>query len=217
MLYGIHEGCAKLEHAIKLGCQWEPYIPTHFIYAFFTFNTLYNIDWDKSLNCGDLRNWHKSKTEHEKISSYIDFCCQDDCFLKDYKVFFIKYVTRKYNYSEILEELKCIEMDRRYSNGAINNTTLISNFNNACSLCLTEDVFDQEAIDTIIRFVYKIRCNLFHGVKTMEDLKYPSQQKRLEIYSSFVVAINQMVFSYLEYLKGDDITKSFDNLLERLK
>lgn len=49
----IHQGAAKLRHAIRLkGEEWQEYFPNHFIYAFFAFNSLYNIDWELSYRMG---------------------------------------------------------------------------------------------------------------------------------------------------------------------
>ena len=49
-------------------------------------------------------------------------------------------------------------------------------------------------------------------------MKNEEQQTRLEIYSMFLIAINQMIFSYLEYKKsGNGIENSFDSLLRTLK
>ena len=65
-------------------------------------------------------------------------------------------------------------------------------------------------------FIYKIRCNIFHGAKTLKELHNPLQKKRIDIYAVFMIAINQMVFSYIDYLNGIDITYEFDSLRKDL-
>ena len=65
-------------------------------------------------------------------------------------------------------------------------------------------------------FIYKIRCNIFHGTKTLKELHNKSQQKRIDIYTVFLIAINQMVFSYIDYLIYEDITYEFDSLRKDL-
>jgi len=218
-LQGIHEISATTEHAIKEYQEWEPYIPTHFIYSFFTFNTLYNIDWKLSLERRNLYNFNSAPTEENKYDLYLDFCCneKEDDFLIEYKDFFIRYVTANFSPDYILEELKKIQLDRKYSRGGIKRQKQIDDFITACEKCLKGNCLSKDILKCIIDFIYKIRCNLFHGVKTMQDLQSEHQQIRLNIYSTFIVAINQMVFSYLECLRGDNITEGFDRLLKRLE
>jgi hypothetical protein len=215
----LHKGCATLEHAIaeQKTHRWEPYVPTHFIYSFVSFNTLYNVDWSDSLNRGYVRSQHYTATEHSKIDAYIDFCCQDEEFLQTYKDFFVDYIVAHYDVDDILRRLKFIQVDRRYSNGSIWNQELIDKFYNACEECLKGQQFNKDIIKIIIDFVYKVRCNLFHGIKSMDELNDPYQQVRLDIYSLFTIAINQMVFSYIDYLNKKDIINDFDNLIEDLK
>ena len=219
LLSYIHGESARKEHAIMQGNEWEPYIPTRFIYSFFTFNTLYNIDWKLSLERRNLYNFNSAPTEGDKYTKYLDFCCneEEDDFLIEYKDFFIRYVTANFSPDFILEELKKIQLDRKYSRGGINEQGKIDDFITACEKCLKGNCLSKDILKCIIDFIYKIRCNLFHGVKTMQDLQSEHQQIRLNIYSTFIVAINQMVFSYLEYLRGDDITEGFDSLLKRLE
>lgn len=220
-LYHIHRDSASSNHAIlNSERRWKRFIPTNFIYVFFTFNTLYNVDWEQSLRIG--RKWiilnnREDIYEFDKIEQYINFCCKDKEFLKIYKDFFRKYVTHRYSSGQILSELHQIQVDKPFSNGRIWNEDIITHFLNVCHNFLENDIFDKHFIKGVARFVYYIRCNLFHGVKTMDMLNEPAQQIRLEIYTLFIIAINQMVFSYIEYLNGCDINKSFSALIDVLK
>ena len=71
---------------------------------------------------------------------------------------------------------------------------------------------------TIVKFIYKIRCNIFHGAKTLKELHDKSQQKRIEIYTDIIVAINQMIFSYLLYRSEGErsVAYSFSDLYDQL-
>lgn len=212
----IHEMSATLEHAIKEFDSWKPYIPTQFIYTFFTFNTLYNIDWRRSLRKRDICMCTYGGEEY-RYNLYLKFCCNETHydFLIEYKDFFIRCVTFKHSSDEILKLLKNIELDVN-DRGSIQDPEQINKFISACTKCLKGNRLDYDILKDILDFIYQIRCNLFHGVKTMDMLKSEAQQKRLEIYTSFIVAINQMIFSYLQFLKGDVITERFDDLLRKL-
>lgn len=209
-LWAIHQECAKREHAKEFKGEWAPYVPTHFIYAFFTFNTLYNINWKKSIE--DIK-YFEGMTEIKKIEKYLGYCCSNEKFLSRYKEFFIKYIEHHCDIDLMFEELKKIKPDNKI-NGSLDEDTL-EKFITACERCFTYQEFDETILNDIAIYIYKIRCNLFHGVKTLEDLQSPSQQIRLDIYSLFIIAINQMIFSYKSYQNGEVI--GIAKLIEQLE
>jgi hypothetical protein len=112
MLRCIHRESATTCHGIKPRGEWEPYIPTHFIYAFFTFNTLYNIDWQQSVLLGAIINFDSEKhtisssgkplTERGKINEYLSYCFKNKEFITTYKKGFIMYITSHYCCNDIL-------------------------------------------------------------------------------------------------------------------
>lgn len=217
-LRAVHQESAQLNHAIKCKGEWQSYLPTHFIYAFFTFNTLYNIDWSESLEKGRAWNTGSDNTEKAKIKQYFAFCCQDEDFLWEYGKFFVKFVLRHYDINEMLDVFDKIEPDDDRKIGGSLKDRDIENFHNAFHCCFKEGIINKETLYDIVWLIYKVRCNLFHGVKTLEDLNSLEHQKKLDIYSVFIIAINQMVFSYLNYLDGRELDmEEADELIHLLK
>ena len=100
--------------------------------------------------------------------------------------------------------------------GAIKTQDFIDRFRDAWNEILTSKTLKEEFCRRIVTFIYKIRCNIFHGAKTLKELHNPLQKKRIDIYAVFMIAINQMVFSYIDYLNGIDITYEFDSLRKDL-
>jgi len=49
-----------------------------------------------------------------------------------------------------------------------------------------------------LKFVYNVRCNLFHGVKTSVQMFDHSQQTRLLVYSTVLIASNSLLFQVAE-------------------
>jgi hypothetical protein len=45
-----------------------------------------------------------------------------------------------------------------------------------------------------LRFVYLVRCNIFHGVKTHVEMARPEQQRRLMVYWALVISSNGLLF-----------------------
>ena len=54
---------------------------------------------------------------------------------------------------------------------------------------------DLSEIKHIVRIIYLIRCNLFHGAKDPEFFEENHQMERFVIYASILTAINQLLFS----------------------
>lgn len=48
-LYNLFAAAKEFKHGIKKHSEWAFFEPTKFIYAFFTFNSLYSIDWKDSV------------------------------------------------------------------------------------------------------------------------------------------------------------------------
>jgi len=50
----------------------------------------------------------------------------------------------------------------------------------------------------VLKFVYEVRCNLFHGTKTTVQLLDSAQQRRLLIYTATLIAGNSLLFRVAE-------------------
>ena len=215
ILRKIHEGSAIIKHAISEGLddkaqeKWSLFVPTHFVYCFFAYNSLYNIDWFKSLESGYLWRIDTRKySELERQNCFLKFCFEDEKFVSFYSDFFIGYVQRINKGIDIKRELQRIEIDKCWR-GSIRNNEQIKDFQKACEDVLINKHFTKDNVSTMLDFVYNIRCNVFHGGKTLTDMKDEKQDIRLNIYASVLVAINQMVFSYFDYLNGKDLDKQY--------
>jgi hypothetical protein len=135
--------------------------------------------------------------------------------VKIYSEFFFDFIGQTYSKEEITKSLEKITIDVSTS-GAIKTQDFIDRFRDAWNEILTSKTLKEEFCRRIVTFIYKIRCNIFHGAKTLKELHNPLQKKRIDIYAVFMIAINQMVFSYIDYLNGIDITYEFDSLRKDL-
>lgn len=226
-LYEIHLGTAKLQHAVREHEreQWQEYFPTHFIYAFFAFNSMYNVDWNTSYETGHIKAVSKvqaiikgkqmlvEEKEGNKQAKYLSFCFKDSKFVRLYKDFFIRCVLKGGTKEDVREILSEIRLD----NGGVRNEGYVKKFLIAVDDLLLRDCFDKDTVAKILDFIYSVRCNIFHGIKSIDEMKDYGQQDRLDVYACFIVALNQMAFSYLDYLnQKETFTESFDELYLRL-
>ena len=61
----------------------------------------------------------------------------------------------------------------------------------------------------LIRFIYKVRNNIFHGTKNTIEMTGSGQRDRLEIYSSFLIATNSLLFKSLEEKLNFELDKKY--------
>ena len=218
-LRNIYLDTIKVQHAIKYyhNLEWKEYNPTHFMYVYFLFNTLYSIDWKESLTNGNIKPYQKSQKLYEttKYNNMINFCFEDPNFYIAFRPRFIKLITSLLKEEEIKEIIETISPDE----GPIKNINNynIRNFRKSLKDLLSyERMFKQSTIKEIISFIYQIRNNIFHGTKTLQDMLNVEHQRKLYLYSHFIIATNQMLFSYLDYLNMPNCNDSYKNLLEIL-
>ena len=186
----VHEGVRSMKHGIRQDGEWIDYYPTYFIYSFFAFNSLYNYDWETSLRIGELKEYDEQMGERYKQKSYIDFVFSDPLFTSVYKDQFTRDFTRYFSKETIIQELESMSDDR------FHRRMMISSVNSL----FKRDRFNKDIVDEITKYLYRVRNNIFHGAKSVKEMEDLGQQRRLIIYASFVIALNQMVFSYIAYL-----------------
>ena len=83
-LWGIHKETSSKKHAIERETgrvNWKEFNPTQFMYVYFTFNSLYSINWAQSLQYGF--EYYRDNGEYPQISersqfnNMIDICLEN--------------------------------------------------------------------------------------------------------------------------------------------
>lgn len=216
----LHTETAKLQHGIKTYSEgWKTYNPTLFMYAFYFFNTLYSINWEESIKRGKI--WHHDDDTHErdKFNCLIEFCIKDDeDFSNIFKDKFVEIISAELTRSQIFSIINTIKPDKGYL-GRVTKTK-ISNFKKSIE-SLFDRKLENDIVQEIIGFVYLIRNNIFHGTKTLEQMGEGEHQAKLLLYSYFIIAVNQMLFSYMDYLYEKTVKATanscYDDLIYILK
>ena len=204
----IHLSVTKIQHGINTENKgWIDYFPSQFVYSFFTFNTLYNINWRESLRYGIWQSYIKTQEpnskscriyEETKQKYYTNVCLgKNNEFAEFFRPLFFKIVYHGYSPELIRTVLKGVKIDQS-DNGRIDENKKTSFIMQFEELYLPTG-FTQEAIYNVIHFLYLVRCNLFHGTKDWKEIQNLSQQIRFRIYANIMTAINQMVFSMIDF------------------
>jgi hypothetical protein len=199
-LYRLHYITKKYDHIIKYQRgAWKLFEPTKFIYAFFAFNSFYNFDWEESLKIRKLTAFPKiikdgvenEPSESQKYKAMIDFIFAR--VENSDKELFLKIIKGKGEIEKTIDAISRITPDNRISESERENFK--KEFG---KLLETNDIKIGKLKNDIIRFVYLVRNNIFHGTKNTIEMSEAFQRKRLDIYSNIIIAVNELLFKVLE-------------------
>jgi len=199
-LYRLHYITKKYDHIIEYQKgAWKLFEPSKFIYAYFAFNSFYNFDWEESLKKSKLTAFPKKienekeiePSEGHKYKAMIDFIFKG--VESSDKELFLKIIKGKDSIENTIEAISKITPDNRITESERENFKK-SFFN----LVKTDEIIIGKLKNDIIRFVYMVRNNIFHGTKNTIEMSEVFQRKRLDIYSNIIIAVNELLFKALE-------------------
>ena len=131
-LYALHEATIRFDHAIKEAGQtvWTDFTPSRFIYAFFTFNSIYSFDWETSFNQKEATKWipdeaRRVPKEDEQFKAYLKYA--DSALKPNTPRIFSKELTRLltlYGIERPIEELQAVDL--------VNATKKLKNLRSNC-------------------------------------------------------------------------------------
>lgn len=203
MLDHLNGNTVSTQHQIKLvdDKNWHNSIPTYFIYSFFTFNTIYTIDWEQTYSTNQL-SYSDLSSEIRKISSLIDYCFKSAD--RDSLSYFKSRVIGKYDEAFYYEALDYIEPDETElgniqetvedTNGFIHHP--IDEMTQSFSRFIENSIPQKRDIKSIAIFIYLVRCNIFHGLKLICQLYDNPNEKtireihKLKAYTAFLNELN---------------------------
>ena len=205
-LYKIHLANTEWEHGVRRTknpgpsagpIPVFPYAPTHFIYAFFVFNTLYSIDWKTTTSKGSVVEWssntgklnedgkRREPRQDEQIRRALDYCLSEPAGVASFCKR-LREVLRAP--APISTRLASIKPDKRIDKATVSSvrrtlTEIVDEGHNV----------DLAAIKGLFKYLYFVRCNLFHGLKTTIELKDEPQRDRLWIYARILETANRLL------------------------
>lgn len=202
-LYGLHKACTNLEHAVRdverSGLQWQPFAPSRFIYAFFTFNGVYSYDWETSFQENSAIKWKPQPRrgrpyEKEQFESMVKVFYS--ILKSEAPIAFIRSLDkslRLFNIANSNEELEGIVVSNETKRVRELRKAFPTNYQ---LLYRKQDSYDKHcrALLDCLFFIYAVRNNVFHGSKTRIQMEDESQQSRLLIYTAILIAANNLLF-----------------------
>lgn len=204
-LYALHEATIRFDHAIRESGseEWRVFAPSRFVYAFFTFNSIYSFDWSSSFETKKAIRWAPDASgripkEEEQFKAYIRYV---DSVLTPRTSEIVSEKMRScltaYAISDPAEELKAVDMENADKKLRELSQQLPGEFRRLWQGKAVGNQFFSSAC-VVFRFIYAVRCNLFHGAKTRVHLLDPAQQRRLLVYATALITVNSLLFRIAE-------------------
>lgn len=223
-LRALHEFCTTYQHYIMPRSvkplvhdpQSRPrdFKASAFVYAFFTFNALYSVDWEESQRKPYMEPVAASGFQQERFCKMVAFCYKNHhdaatvytTRLKEYCMLLgvrdpiqalapMRAMSRQSMESKLAKQFK--ERQGKSDEIAINS---IEEFKQAFqsvyswqSDALENSLEDHRiAINGLLYFVYLVRNNTFHGSKDVTQLNR-QQEQRLLVYAAILMAVNELL------------------------
>lgn len=211
-LHKLHSVTKDFNHIIEYRPgSWKMFEPSKFIYSFFAFNTFYNYDWNESIESKNLVAYSMENkfTESQKFKRMIDFIFnyfQDT----DSKGFVEKILSpnkseKPRRKDELIRALDGITSDNRIKESE--RKSFKKEFE---KLLEDEKILKGKLKNDLLRFVYLVRNNIFHGNKTTIEMANRDQRYRLDIYSSILIATNELLFKAIERAFDIKLDKNYN-------
>ena len=198
ILYNVHCDNSKQQYyAEKIGRRISTMPLTPFVYEFFLFNSLYQVDWNKSLDAKELIFHPDTYSESKQQKEFIKY-------LKSYSK---NKPSDLYRAFEPLVYLPVIEgkwthvtpdarISKKHGVSFFEKIKelqeIIESCNNPNEIPVTKKVF--ELIDKGVYYIYLVRNNIFHGSKTLGEVYERNQKRRIEVYEIFLKGVTSLFF-----------------------
>ena len=200
MIDHLNDNTVASIHQIKLKDEavWHDSVPTYFIYSFFTFNSIYSIDWEKTKDRTELT--YTDYGENLSIKRLLDFCFRDPN--KQDLYYLNKFVSSSLQEDFVKQTLDYIKPDKseignvvyqeKDNKGIIHHP--IEEFKEAFNKFIKTDNPSKTDCITIALFIYRVRCNLFHGLKLVCQLGDPNENvsQELDKMKIYTIYLNQL-------------------------
>ncbi len=185
-LYGLYRITVELSHGVKReNTAWALFEPSRFVYSYFTFNSVYSFDWAITFEQDTPTEWPPNQDGPRKIKSLLDFCYSE---LQDRVAPYVR-PRLEHNLSGVdnpAQALMGIVPDRRITEDQAK--AFRGHFNRLMDSELLDSRQHQAALTEALRFVHRVRNNVFHGSKGVVQMADESQQKRFIIYTALLVS-----------------------------
>jgi hypothetical protein len=197
----VHKDSSQLMHYAKKpednGQELSTMPVTAFVYELFLYNSLYSVDWSKSLRAGKIVNYSiqggPNETKKQKgFEIFLRRLAEDDP--QTFRNAFLP-LTQKLLEGDWTNVTPDANISAHDGKNFFNNLQALRDLvqqNENFGTPELDKAFDN--IEKCRRFIYKIRNNVFHGTKDLGQIWDQDQKKRIDVYYQFLNCVVSCFF-----------------------
>ncbi len=200
-IYPIHLNNSEyIYYARKRASGSIPLVPINtFIYEFFLFNSLYSINWEESTKNKQLSYYERTNQDKQQKGylEYLRTIVEKDMSLlhRAFKPLTILYglFDTDGRWNQVTEDSRVTSKDGEefFKNIKYFTVELRKQFEKEEDIDL--DLFFRR-LKECVKFIYKVRNNIFHGSKSLGVYSDSFQNNRLIVYSYIIIGLNSLLF-----------------------
>lgn len=170
---------------------------TPFVFEFFIYNSLYQIDWDATLKAGSLQHYNRELSESKQqcgmekfLKPYIkrDPTCLKEAFAP------IRTLSLDGDWTAVVPDSRISTHDgeKFFSRMRKLQEAIFGAESLSANLTINSALLDD--INQCRYHLYLVRNNIFHGSKTLGETYEQNQRQRLEVYLALLRSITGLFF-----------------------
>lgn len=193
-LRAVHEDNRVSQHFRQRDGDPTPYSTMYlapFVFQFFIYNGLYQIDWESSLQTGAIVN-HRHGTEEEQQDAFESFLrprTTPQTFAQAFSA--LPHLALSGDWTAVVPDPRIAVEDGRLFFGRLRKFQEDVR-RGTKHKALVEQGFQR--IAELRPFIYAVRCNIFHGRKSLAEVADRSQNQRLQVYFLFLQGLVSLFF-----------------------
>ena len=197
-LHSAHLDNAKLQYYAERidGGRISQMPATPFVYEFFLFNSIYQIDWEKTREKGRLefhtREQPSESQQQKDLIGYLEKQAKPEQLVRAFDLLRDIDLTEAAWMQVTPDSRISIRDGKRFFCKLRELQTLLINCNNPSELSISDRFFPP--LKKCVYFVYSVRNNIFHGSKTLGEISEQNQRRRIEIYDLFLKCVTSLFF-----------------------
>lgn len=199
VLHGVHCDNSKHQYyAERIGGGRMSIMPiTPFVFEFFLFNSLYQVDWLTSNEKSGLIFHPDDFSETKKQRSLINFIKRHASLKQSdlYRAFepLIHIGRAEGSWTRVTPDSRISILDgEKFFGNILQLQIQLEECKSPSEISTSKKTFD--ILKDCTYYIYLVRNNIFHGSKTLGEVYEPNQKRRIEVYDLFLKGITSLFF-----------------------
>ncbi len=203
----VHDDNSSAKHFAEdpFGTQRSTMFLTAFVYEYFIYNSLYQVDWPKSTDSGDLKYYDRGGEERKQTAfeGFLKSESTPDLVRRAFMDLGTHSMEDSWTKIKPDPGISSEEGEKFFHDFRQFQKTLHRLEPPKDPVKIKKD-FEGAfmRIGELRPFIYAVRCNIFHGRKSLAEAVDKNQNKRIEVYFLFLKGLVTSFFEVFERLRA---------------